>query len=137
MPLLRPCRISGAQEENANAYSFAKTAEVVRPGKDGNADPRAFWGSVQFGAEMGTGMRTYSPTGLPHVVAISLFLLESWSDALMAGAGFALGRALMLVVFLVARDKMKADKAFDFALPTLTWLFALLFLPLAALLVVR
>lgn len=89
-----------------------------------------FWGSVQFGAEMGTGMRTYSPTGLPHVMAVSLILLATWSDALMAGAGFALGRTLMLVIFLVARDKMKADRAFDFALPKLTWLFVLLFCPL-------
>ncbi|MFE3452090.1 hypothetical protein ACFXJ8_24535 [Nonomuraea sp. NPDC059194] len=94
-----------------------------------------FWGSVQFGAEMGTGMRTYSPTGLPHIMAISLFLLGSWSDALMAGAGFALGRALMLLTFLLARDKKRADTAFDFALPKMTWLFALLFLPLAVILV--
>ncbi|GIH98411.1 hypothetical protein [Planobispora takensis] len=95
-----------------------------------------FWGSVQFGMEMGTGMRTYSPTGLPHITALCLLLLGSWSDALMAGAGFALGRALMLLTFLLARDKMAADKAFDFALPEIKPLFVLAFVPLLFVLVV-
>ncbi|MFG1710342.1 hypothetical protein ACFLIM_44955 [Nonomuraea sp. M3C6] len=95
-----------------------------------------FWGSVQFGAEMGTGMRTYSPTGLPHMMAISLLLLGSWSDALLAGAGFALGRALMLLTFLLARDKMTADKAFNFTLPKLKLAFVLASAPLLFILVV-
>ncbi|MFJ2032059.1 hypothetical protein [Streptosporangium sp. NPDC087985] len=95
-----------------------------------------FWGSVQFGAEMGTGMRTYSPTGLPHIMALCLLLLGSWSDALLAGAGFALARALMLLTFLLARDKMAADKAFDFTLPKMKLLFVLAFVPLLSVLVV-
>ncbi|MBG0829961.1 hypothetical protein HS041_19520 [Planomonospora sp. ID67723] len=95
-----------------------------------------FWGSVQFGAEMGTGMRTYSPTGLPHIMALCLLLLGSWSDALLAGTGFALGRALMLLTFLLARDKAAADKAFDFALPELKPLFVLASVPLVFVLVV-
>ncbi|MEV8631125.1 hypothetical protein AB0395_05655 [Streptosporangium sp. NPDC051023] len=95
-----------------------------------------FWGSVQFGAEMGTGMRTYSPTGLPHIMALCLVFLGSWSDALLTGAGFALGRALMLLTFLLARDKQSADKAFDFTLPKLTPLFVLACVPLLFVLVV-
>ncbi|MFD2349460.1 MauE/DoxX family redox-associated membrane protein [Nonomuraea ferruginea] len=43
-----------------------------------------FWGSVQFGMEMGTGMRTYSPTALPHIMAISIVFLASWQQALLA-----------------------------------------------------
>lgn len=94
------------------------------------------WGAVQFGAEMGTGMRTYSPTGLPHLVLVSIALLGSWQGALIAGCGFALGRALMLFTFLGARDKTGADHAFDVVLPKLRPLFAVLMLPIMFLLVV-
>ncbi|SDR04724.1 hypothetical protein [Thermostaphylospora chromogena] len=93
------------------------------------------WGAVRFGAEMGTGMRTYSPTGLPHLVAVALFLLASWPEALWAGAGFALGRTLPPLVLLPARDRRRADRALDSAVPALAWLFALLMAPLAAILV--
>lgn len=62
-------------------------------------------GPTSAGGLSGAGVqRGHDLDGLgsvtPHAVAISLFLLASWSDALMAGAGFALGPALMLVVFL-------------------------------------
>lgn len=94
-----------------------------------------FWGSMQFGMEMGTGMRTYSPTGLPHLVAIAILFLASWSDALSAGAGFALGRAVMLLTFVAARNKMDADTAFHFTVPQLRQVFAILSIPLIAQLV--
>jgi hypothetical protein len=96
-----------------------------------------FWGSMQFGAEMGTGMRTYSPTGLPHIMVVATVFLASWSDALLAGTGFAIGRALMLLTFVAARDKMAADKAFEFTLPRLKPLFVIFLLPLIVVLVVR
>lgn len=95
-----------------------------------------FWGAVQFGAEMGTGMRTYSPTGLPHIMALSIMFLASWQEALMAGAGFAAGRALMLLTFVAARDKMTADAAFQFTLPRLKLLFVVLAVPVVAALVI-
>lgn len=95
-----------------------------------------FWGALQFGAEMGTGMRTYSPTGLPHVVAVAVLLLASWPEAALAGVGFAIGRAVMLVSFLVAPDKESADNMFTFSLPRLGPLFALLLIPAVAALVV-
>ena len=62
-----------------------------------------FWGALQFGAEMGTGMRTFSPTGLPHVIVAAILLLAAWPAALLAGVGFALGRALMVVSFVLAQ----------------------------------
>ncbi|WP_214104571.1 hypothetical protein [Acrocarpospora catenulata] len=89
-----------------------------------------FWGSVQFGMEMGTGMRTYSPTALPHVMAIAVMFLASWPEALLAGAGFALGRTVMLLTFVTARSKMSADTAFYFTLPRLRPLFVLLIIPM-------
>jgi hypothetical protein len=95
-----------------------------------------FWGALQFGAEMGTGMRTYSPTGLPHIVAVAVLLLASWPEAVLAGAGFALGRAVMLVSFLLAPDKESADNMFTFSLPRLGPLFALLLIPAVAALVI-
>ena len=95
-----------------------------------------FWGSLQFGLEMGTGMRTYSPTGLPHIMAIAIVFLASWPEALAAGAGFALGRTVMLLTFVATRSKTEADTAFYSELPRLTQVFAILSVPLIALLVV-
>ncbi|WP_433242621.1 hypothetical protein ACQPYK_38400 [Streptosporangium sp. CA-135522] len=95
-----------------------------------------FWGAVQFGAEMGTGMRTYSPTGLPHIMALSIVFLASWQEALMAGVGFAAGRTLMLLTFVAARNKTAADTAFHFTLPRLKLLFVILVVPVVAVLVI-
>ena len=89
-----------------------------------------FWGAVQFGAEMGTGMRTYSPTGLPHIMVAAIVLCASWSEALAAGVGFALGRTLMLLIFLVSADKTAADSAFERGIPRLGPLFAAMIVPL-------
>lgn len=52
-------------------------------------------GPLEFGLEMGTGARTYLPSGLPYAGAVAVLLLGSVPAALCAGAGFGLGRALM------------------------------------------
>jgi hypothetical protein len=52
-------------------------------------------GPLQFGLEMGTGARTYLPSGLPYVGAVVIAMTASLPLALCAGAGFGLGRALM------------------------------------------
>lgn len=54
-------------------------------------------GALQFGVEMGTGLRTYSPSGLPHLAAVALLLYPAVEVAVVTGAGFAVGRALMTV----------------------------------------
>jgi len=54
-----------------------------------------FFGPLQFGFEMGTGMRTYLPSGLPYVLAMSIAVLASPGAALAGGLGFAVGRSLM------------------------------------------
>ncbi|MFC7485629.1 hypothetical protein ACOCJ7_03810 [Knoellia sp. CPCC 206453] len=56
-------------------------------------DPR--WGPFQFGFEMGTGVRTFVPTGLPHLLALGLILAAPWYAALLAGVGFGIGRGFM------------------------------------------
>ncbi|MGO1056496.1 hypothetical protein [Crossiella sp. CA198] len=52
-------------------------------------------GPLQFGLEMGTGARTYLPSGLPYVAAVAVLCTASFPAALCAGLGFGLGRALM------------------------------------------
>jgi hypothetical protein len=51
-------------------------------------------GAFRFGAELGTGVRTYVPASAPYVVALALLLTHPGPGAsLAAGAGFGLGRA--------------------------------------------
>ncbi|WP_157254657.1 hypothetical protein [Nonomuraea typhae] len=52
-------------------------------------------GGIQFGFEMGTGMRTYSPSAQPHLVLAAVLLMLPWDGALAAGAGFAAARWIM------------------------------------------
>jgi hypothetical protein len=56
---------------------------------------RAEWGALQFGFEMGTGMRTYSPSGLPHLVLLAVVLVVPFPAAFAVAAGFAAGRLAM------------------------------------------
>jgi hypothetical protein len=59
---------------------------------------RAQWGALQFGFEMGTGMRTYSPSALPHLVLVAVLLVVPLPAAFALAAGFALGRLVMPVL---------------------------------------
>src|SRR5829696_8443987 len=59
-----------------------------------------FFGPLQFGFEMGTGMRTYLPSGLPHSLAVAVALLATLPTALAAGVGFGIGRASMTIANL-------------------------------------
>jgi hypothetical protein len=52
-------------------------------------------GPLQFGLEMGTGVRTYLPSGLPYVAALAVLLVAPVPAAACVGAGFGIGRALM------------------------------------------
>lgn len=53
-------------------------------------------GFFNFGVEYGTGLRTYLPSRIPHVVAVLLLLAPGVSlvHAVLAGAGFGITRAL-------------------------------------------
>lgn len=53
-------------------------------------------GPLQFGFEMGTGLRTYISSTAPYVLALAVPLLaRSIGAALLAGAGFGLGRSVL------------------------------------------
>jgi hypothetical protein len=53
------------------------------------------WGAWQFGFEMGTGMRTYSPSALPHLALLAAMLVVPFPAAFALAAGFAAGRLAM------------------------------------------
>ena len=59
---------------------------------------RAHWGALQFGFEMGTGMRTYSPSALPHLVLAAVVLLVPLGAVPAVAVGFAAGRFAMPVL---------------------------------------
>jgi hypothetical protein len=59
---------------------------------------RGQWGALQFGFEMGTGVRTYSPSALPHLVLAAVVLVVPLPAAFAAAAGFAAGRWAMPVL---------------------------------------
>lgn len=54
-------------------------------------------GPLQFGFEMGTGVRTFMPTPLPYVALAPLVLATGFGVAAAIGLGFGLGRAAMTV----------------------------------------
>lgn len=55
---------------------------------------RPVHGALQFGFELGTGVRTYLSTTAPYVVALALLLvMPGLSAAVLVGAGFGIGRA--------------------------------------------
>ncbi|MQY14420.1 hypothetical protein SRB5_45870 [Streptomyces sp. RB5] len=52
-------------------------------------------GTLQFGFEMGTGVRTYVSASAPYALVVAVLLAGGgWAPALAAGLGFGLGRAL-------------------------------------------
>lgn len=53
------------------------------------------FGPLQFGFEMGTSVRTYTPSALPHAAALTIAFLAGPLAALCCGAGFGLGRSAM------------------------------------------
>ena len=55
-------------------------------------------GALQFGFEMGTGARTYSPSALPHLVLLAALTVLPFGDALTAAVGWAAGRLAMALV---------------------------------------
>ena len=52
-------------------------------------------GALQFGFEMGCGVRTHMPSNLPYLPLLMVLLVGSWGAAVVAGLGFGLGRAAM------------------------------------------
>ena len=61
-------------------------------------------GPLQFGFEMGSGVRTHMPSNLPYLPLLAVLLVGSWAAALAAGLGFGLGRAAMALGRYHSRD---------------------------------
>ncbi|TDE30879.1 hypothetical protein [Actinomadura sp. 6K520] len=62
-------------------------------------------GSLRFGFELGTGVRTYVSAGSPYVLALALLLSHQGPAATLGtGTAFGAGRALSAVLAYLARD---------------------------------
>ncbi len=61
-------------------------------------------GALQFGFEMGSGVRTHMPSNLPYLPLVAVLLVGGWMAAVLAGLGFGLGRAAMALGRHYSRD---------------------------------
>jgi len=64
---------------------------------------------LQFGVEMGSGLRTYITSRLPYIIGLALLagISTGWSVVAIA-LGFAAGRAVPVVVALAFGDRLLA-----------------------------
>jgi hypothetical protein len=69
------------------------------------------FGPLQFGFEVGTGVRTYAPSALPYGAALAVLLLAGPVAALVTGLGFGLGRSAMTLGNLFYSDDNTWDDA--------------------------
>lgn len=68
-------------------------------------DRAPWWAALQFGFELGSGVRTYVTTAAPYVLATALFLVvPSLSTALAIGSGFGFGRFMMALSRYTSSD---------------------------------
>ena len=70
-------------------------------------------GAWQFGFEMGTGLRTFMTSSLPHLAALTVALFAPWPYALLAGAAFGAGRAIMPLVRIGWGDGADWDRRYS------------------------
>jgi hypothetical protein len=75
------------------------------------AGPR--YGALQFGAEMGTGLRTFMTSALPHAVALCVILAVPTPASIAAGVGFASGRVLVPLARAVPGNDPEWTVSFD------------------------
>jgi hypothetical protein len=70
-------------------------------------------GALRFGFEMGTGMRTFMTSSLPHLAALTVALYAPWLYALLSGAAFGAGRAIMPLIRMASGDSEAWDRRFQ------------------------
>jgi hypothetical protein len=70
-------------------------------------------GAVRFGFEMGTGLRTFMTSSLPHLAALTVALFAAWPYGLLTGMAFGAGRAVMPLVRMASGDSDGWDRAFQ------------------------
>jgi hypothetical protein len=61
---------------------------------------------------MGTGLRTFMTSGLPHVAALAAALVAPWWAAVAIGASFGVGRAAMPLLRMVWQPPSGWDDRF-------------------------
>jgi hypothetical protein len=68
-------------------------------------------GALQFGFELGTGVRTYVSASAPYVVAIGLLLAHQGpATTILTGTGFGVGRAVTAAVRYASRHDEWDDR---------------------------
>jgi hypothetical protein len=67
-------------------------------------------GALQFGFEMGSGVRTHLPSNLPYLPLAAILLVGNWVAAVLAGLGFGLGRAAMALGHHLSPDPASWDE---------------------------
>lgn len=74
-------------------------------------DSGPFLGPFRFGIDMGTGVTTFLPSALPHLTLAAMMLLAAdVRIALLAGAAFGSGRAMMPLLRYVSPTKLDWDR---------------------------
>lgn len=77
--------------------------------------------AFRFGAELGTGFRTYVPASVPYMLALAILLLPvPWGSVAAASIGFALGRAITPAVRMFSGAVSAWDGLLERRLPVLT-----------------
>jgi hypothetical protein len=67
-------------------------------------------GALRFGAALGTGVVTFLPSCAPHLLLLSLVLVQpSVGATLGAAVGFGLGRGIGMLARSAARDRAQFD----------------------------
>jgi hypothetical protein len=94
-------------------------------------------GSLQFGFELGTGVRTYVSASAPYVVALGLVLAHQGPLAtILTGTGFGVGRAVTATARYASRNDEWDDRRIT-RLPILTNAIGVVVLAALALLLLR
>lgn len=78
-------------------------------------------GAMQFGFELGTGVRTYVSASAPYAIAVAVLLSGgSYGPALAAGLGFGAGRALTPALRRLSGDGERWDDRLAVRLSAMT-----------------
>lgn len=78
-------------------------------------------GALQFGFELGTGVRTYVSASAPYVLAVAVLLSGGeLVVAVLAGLGFGLGRATTPLLRRASGDVARWDRELTLRLRTIT-----------------
>jgi hypothetical protein len=73
-------------------------------------DKGPYLSALQFGFELGTGIRTYLPSTVPYLLLAAIALLQApFHVAVVAGASFGLGRAAMALSRTASPDSGSWD----------------------------